>query len=399
MAFQTVVTTTYDLIIIGGAMMGSSLAWFLTQEGFPGSIAVIERDPSYSTCSTAHTNSCLRQQFSTEINVRISQFGAEYLRSFRARLGDDPRVPEITFHAFGYLYMAADAARAEVLRKNAGLQVALGAKTELLSTNEMAARWPFYNLSDIALGSFGAEDEGYFDGTTMFDWWRRKAMEAGVTYLQDEVMGIDAASGMVTGVGLASGARLSTGAVVNAAGPRGARVASMAGLDLPVEPRKRFTFIFEAEDRLAKDLPLTIDPSGVHVRTDGQYYMTGCGPRDDRAVEPDDFEMDHDIWLDRIWPALAHRVPAFERIRVVNEWAGHYAFNTLDQNAVVGPHPELPNFYFLNGFSGHGFQQAPALGRGLAERITHGTFRSLDLSPLSFDRVLAGRPLTETAVI
>ena len=192
---------------------------------------------------------------------------------------------------------------------------------------------------------------------------------------------------------------MSCGTVVNASGTRGAKTARMAGIDMPVEPRKRYTFIFAAEKPLDRDLPLTIDPSGVHFRTDGTYYMAGCPPDHDPAVDHDDFAMDHAIWENHVWPIIATRVPQFEAIKLVNSWTGHYDYNTLDQNAILGPHTEVANFMFLNGFSGHGLQQSPAMGRGIAELIAHGQFRTLDLSPFGYARIAAGEPFTEKAVI
>ena len=173
----------------------------------------------------------------------------------------------------------------------------------------------------------------------------------------------------------------------------------MVGAEIPVEPRKRFTFIFDAAEPLDRRLPLTIDPSGVHMRSDGDAYMTGCAPVVDPAVAHDDFAMNHDVWEDKIWPTIATRVPTFERIKVTSRWAGHYAHNRLDQNVIVGPHDEIENFVFMNGFSGHGIQQSPAMGRGVSEWITYGEFRSLDLAPLGYSRVPANEPFVETAVI
>jgi glycine/D-amino acid oxidase-like deaminating enzyme len=187
--------------------------------------------------------------------------------------------------------------------------------------------------------------------------------------------------------------------LVNATGPRAARTAAMAGITLPVEPRKRYTWVFQAEKPLDRVLPLTIDPAGVHVRQEGSYYQVGGHGAQDPAVEYYDFEMDHTLWTDHIWPVLANRIPAFEAIKVVSEWAGHYAYNIFDQNAIIGPHGAVENFYFLNGFSGHGLQQSPAMGRGMAELLTHGEYRSLDLSPFSFDRIVTKTPFTEKALI
>lgn len=391
--------SAYDVIIAGGAMIGSSIAWWLARDpGFDGRIAVIERDPSYRWASTSHTNSCLRQQFGTEINVRISQFCAEFIRSFGDRMQDD-EAPEIALREFGYLYLADSDGAAAALREAQALQAGLGAGTRLMSPEEIAADWPFYDLDGILLGSHGTRDEGYFDGATVFDWFRRKARAMGVEYITDEVTGIERSGPRIDAVRLASGARLACGTLVNATGPRAALTARMAGLDLPVEPRKRYSFVFDAAEPLEKPLPLTVDPSGVHMRSEGRYYLAGCPPDDDRAVAPDDFAEDHSLWEQKVWPALAARVPAFERIKPKQSWVGHYAFNTLDQNAILGPHPAVPNFLMANGFSGHGLQQAPAVGRGLAEWIVHGAYRSLDLSPLGVDRILEHRPLLERAVI
>ena len=173
----------------------------------------------------------------------------------------------------------------------------------------------------------------------------------------------------------------------------------MAGLDLPIEPRKRYTFIFDAQSPLECDLPLTIDPSGVHMRSEGSYYLAGCPPNDDPAVDYDDFAQDHAIWQEKVWPIIANRIPQFEAIKLINSWAGHYAYNTFDQNAVIGPHHEVENFIFANGFSGHGFQQSMAMGRGLSEIITYGAYRSIDLTPFAYKRIVEGKPFIEKAVI
>lgn len=392
---------SYDVVIIGGAIMGSSTAWFLTENpDFDGRVLVVERDPSYEWCSTAHTNSCIRQQFSNELNVRISQFAADFIKNLRERMGGDERVPNIDIQSYGYLYLADNPGFANVLRENQQVQRACGAETELLNADEIAARHPFYNTEDIVLGSINRKDEGYWDGGTVFEWFRRSAQERGVEYIGNEVVAMDRSGARINSVTLASGEVIACGQLVNASGPRAARTAAMAGIDIPVEPRKRFTWIFSAEQPLDQDLPLTIDPSGVHMRQDGpKTYLAGCPADPDPAVAFDDFAMDHDRWQDHVWPIIATRIPQFEAIKVVTEWAGHYAFNTLDQNAILGPHTEVENFIFQNGFSGHGLQQSPAMGRGTAEWLTYGEYRTLDLSPFGFGRIERGEALVEKAVI
>lgn len=399
---QAPAKTSYDVVIVGGAMYGSSVAWFLTDNpDFDGTILVVERDPTYEFTSTSHTNSCMRQQFSREINVRVSQFAADFVKNFRDYMGGDPRVPDLTLQSYGYMYLADNEAFAATLRESQKLQAACGAGTKHMTPEEIARDYPFYNLDDIVAANHNLVDEGYFDGNTLFDWWKRSARERGVEYLTNEVIAMNrnAAGTKVESVILKSGEVVSCGTVVNASGPRAVLTSRMAGIDIPVEPRKRYTFIFEAEKPLDRDLPLTIDPSGVHMRTDGTYYLAGCPPDEDPAVDYDDFVQDHSIWENKVWPVLATRIPQFEAIKLRNSWAGHYAYNTFDQNAILGPHSKVENFIFVNGFSGHGFQQSPAMGRGTAELITYGEYRTLDLSPFGYDRILRGKKFVEKAVI
>jgi glycine/D-amino acid oxidase-like deaminating enzyme len=402
-AFQTPQKASYDVVIIGGAMMGSSTAWFLsTNPDFDGSCLVIEMDSSYINSSTAHTNSCMRQQFSNELNVRISQFAADFVKNIREYMGGDTRVPELDIQNYGYMYLADNDVFANVLRENQQVQLAAGAETQLLSAQEIKARYPFYSVDDVVLGSINLKDEGYWDGGTVFDWWRRSAKDNGVEYVTNRAVAMNVEGGKVRSITLETGEVIECGQVVNASGPRGALTAKMAGIELPVEPRKRFTWIFSAEQPLDQDLPLTIDPSGVHFRQDGpKTYLAGGPPEpeDDVSVDPNDFTMDHGRWENHVWPIIATRIPQFEAIKIVTEWAGHYAYNTFDKNAVLGAHPEITNFVFLNGFSGHGLQQSPAMGRATAEWLVYGEYRSLDMAPFGFERITSGYAFEEKAII
>jgi len=400
--FSSPSKTSYDVVIVGGAKIGSSVAWFLSNNAdFGGSVLVVEKDPSYEFSSTSHTNSCMRQQFSTEINIRISQFAAEFVTNFQEYLANDPRVPEIHFQSYGYLYLADNQDFANVLRDAQALQARCGAGTMTMTPEEIKRDYPFYHLDDIVVGNHNLVNEGYYDGNTVFDWWKRLAQEKGVEYICNQVVGMtkNSQGSKVKSITLASGEQINCGKVVNASGPRAVLTSRMAGIEIPVEPRKRYTYIFEAEQPLDRDLPLTIDPSGVHMRSEGSYYLAGCPPDIDPAVDYDDFVEDHSLWQEKAWPAIANRIPQFETIKLVNSWVGHYAYNTLDQNAILGAHDEVENFIFVNGFSGHGFQQAPAMGRGAAELITYGEYRSLDLTPFGFQRITDNAPFVERAVI
>ncbi len=401
-ALQTPKQSSYDVVIVGGAMYGSSVAWFLANNpDFDGSILVVEKDPTYEFTSTAHTNSCMRQQFSNEVNIRISQFAAEFVKNFRQFMGNDERVPDLLLQSYGYMYLADNQAFADTLQESQKVQSSLGAGTKYMTAEDIKRDYPFYMLDDIIGGNHNLIDEGYFDGNTLFDWWRRSAREKGAEYVTNEVVSMTKNTNgtRVESVTLKNGDVISCGTVVNASGPRAVLTSRMAGIEIPVEPRKRYTFIFDAEQPLDRDLPLTIDPSGVHMRTDGQYYLAGCPPDDDHPVDYDDFVQDHSIWQEKVWPIIANRIPQFEAIKLTNSWAGHYAFNTFDQNAVIGPHSTVENFLFVNGFSGHGFQQSPAMGRGISEMIAYGEYRALDLSQFSFSRIERGEKFDEKAII
>ena len=392
----------YDIIIIGGALYGSSIAWFLSNNpDFSGTILVIEKDPSYEFSSTIRTNSCIRQQFSQKINIEISQFGAHYINNFRNFMNDNPQVPELNIQAFGYMYLASTKKFAKILKQNQKIQQASNSKTRFMTASEIKRQYPFYNVDDIIAGNHNLVDEGYFDGNTIFNWWKKSAKKNNVEYIKNEVSSLKLSNcgNSIESVHLKSGDQLSCNTIVNASGPYASKISSMIGIKLPVEPRKRYSFVFQAEKNLQKLLPLTIDPSGIHMRSDGQHYLAGCPPDHDPRVDYNDFSFDHSIWEDKVWPILAHRIPQFESIRLKNSWVGHYAYNVLDQNAIVGYHTKIKNFIFANGFSGHGFQQSPAIGRGISELIIYNQFKTLDLSPFNFSRVEAKEPFIETAII
>jgi len=267
---------------------------------------------------------------------------------------------------------------------------------------ELASRFPYLFVDDLAGGSLGLRHEGSLDAYSLMRGFQRRARHNGVVYTTDRVVGLalNNAGNRVAGVKLASDKMVTCEWVVNCAGPRARGIAEMVELELPVEPRIRSVFSFDCRENLAGSLlPLTIDPCGLHVRTDPPHYLAGVPPDPDLEVDPDDFRVRHDEWEERVWPALVHRIPTFERVRVTHTWAGHYAYNTLDQNAVVGPAGPIPNFIFANGFSGHGLQQSPGVGRAISEVITYGEYKTLDLHELGYDRIRRAEPFVERSVI
>lgn len=401
-AYVAPARTSYDIIIIGGAVIGSSIAYWLTEQQQSGqSVLVVERDSSYEFSSTALSTSAIRQQYSNPINVKISQFGVELIRSFAERMAPffpgEP-APDLGFKEYGYLYCTSpegvDAARARV-----EMQRGLGAHTLWLDPGALKFRFPWLNVDDLGGGSWGSQAEGWFDSMGLLMGFRRAARARGVEYIDNAVTGITVAGRRATSVTLSTGEVIACGAVVNAAGPRAQQVSAMAGLSIPVAPFKRYSFVFSSATPIAGRMPNVIDLSGTFVRPEGPLFLTGNTPGDNGPADYDDFAPRHEEFEEAIWPALWHRIPAFDALKVQSAWTGHYEYNMLDHNGIVGFHPEVTNFMFANGFSGHGLQQSPAVGRGVAELICHGTFQTLDLSPFAYERIPANRPFMEDAVI
>lgn len=389
---------TEDVIIIGGGVMGASTAYWLTRMSPGLKVLVVERDPTYARAATALSVASVRQQFSAAVNVRISRFGVDFIRNFADRLGPSGQVPSLGLIENGYLFVTTDESKAGVMRELAAMQRAEGAATEVWTAQETAARFPWMATADLVAASFGPRDEGWFDNMGLLQGFRNAARAQGARFVRDEATGLELQGDRVTGVQIAGLGTVACGAVVNAAGTRGAQVMAWAGLGLPVEPRKRTVFVVDAPNARHPDAPLLID-HGFYLRPEHGQWITATVPQDDGPCDVNDFEPDLHLFEEVIWEQLYHRAPGFDAVKVVRHWVGHYDFNTLDQNAILGPHPMRPNLYLMNGFSGHGLQQSPALGRGTAEHILHGGWQSLDLTELSVERVLAGRPLLERAVV
>lgn len=391
----------YDVVIAGGAIMGSSTAWYLKKElGWSGSVLVVEKDPTYARSATMLSAASIRQQFTTPENIRLSQYGVSLMKSLKEKFGPDA---DIGFHEEGYLTLAS-AAGEPILRSNHAIQMAEGADIELIDPAEIARRWPYMSTEGVALGAYGRSGEGWFDAWMWLEMIRKAAKQAGAEYAHAAVTGISKSGGKVTSVTLSDGREIACGTFVNAAGPSAGDVAKLAGIELPVEPRKRFIYVVHCRESVP-NLPMLIDgtavASGVYIRPEGQYFICGVSPDEatDARAGDDDFDVDYSLFDDLIWPALATRIPAFEALKMVRAWAGHYDFHTFDHNAVVGRHPEISNFVFCNGFSGHGCQQGPGAGRAVAELIAFGEYRSIDLSVFGYDRLLAGRKVVEANII
>jgi len=390
---------SYDVLIVGGAVIGSAAAYFLAGPmGMdPKRIAVVERDPTYGEAATPRSLGGIRQQFSTRENIEMSRFGMRFVKSIAEHLTVDGETPDVNLREQGYLFLATPEGL-PVLEANHKTQRALDADVELLDVAGLNARFPWINTEGLAAGSFGRTGEGWIDPYALLQAFRRKARALGVAYLHDEVVALERKDGRIAAATLKGGSRIACGTLVNAAGTRAHLLASMAGLDIPIRPRKRFVFVFDCREK-PLHAPLLIDSSGVYFRPEGAGFVGGVSPPEDADPDCLDFDVDYSLWEDVVWPTLAHRVPAFEAIKLTRAWAGQYDYNTMDQNLIIGPHEDCANFLLANGFSGHGLQQSPAAGRALAELITTGGFRSIDLAAFSHARVRQNRPIRELNVV
>ncbi|XP_059960551.1 FAD-dependent oxidoreductase domain-containing protein 1 isoform X4 [Mesoplodon densirostris] len=372
----------------------------------------------------------MRQQFSLPENIQLSLFSVEFLRNINEYLAvvDDPPL-DLQFNPSGYLFLASEEG-ATIMENNVKVQRQEGAKVCLMSPEQLQKKFPWINTEGVALASYGLENEGWFDPWCLLQGLRRKVQSMGVLFCHGEVTRFVSSSNHME---TASGEKVTLkrihevhvkvdrsqeyqpvecAIVVNAAGAWSGRIAELAGIGkgpsgtlqgtkLPVEPRKRYVYLWHCPQGPGLEAPLVADPSGAYFRREGlgNNYLGGCSPAEEEEPDPGNLEVDHDFFQEKVWPPLARRVPAFETLKVRSAWAGYYDYNTFDQNGVVGPHPLVVNMYFATGFSGHGLQQAPAVGRAVAEVMLEGRFQTINLSPFLFSRFYLGEKAQEHCII
>lgn len=387
-----------QVVIVGGGVVGSAIAYFVRASDPTVGVTVIERDPTYARASSALSAASIRQQFSTPLSIRMSLFGIDFLRHIGEHLSVDGEAPSIDLHEGGYLFLATPPGLAN-LRENHALQTGLGANIRMLDIRGLNETFPWLYTDDLAAGAYGTSGEGWFDGYGLVQAFKRRARSLGANYVAAEVTGIERDGATVKALLASDGQRFDCDTMVNAAGAWSRSIAQMLDIDLPVYARRRSIFNVKSPARLER-CPLVIDPTGLYWRPEGDGYICGVAP--DASRDFDDLplsEVDHALFDDVIWPGLAARVPGFEALRVMTAWSGYYEYNVFDHNAIIGKHPGVTNCIFANGFSGHGLQHGPATGRGVSELILKGRFESLDMSDLGFERVLEGRKIVERNVV
>lgn len=389
------------VVVIGGGAVGASVALFLRRLGSTGTqVDVVEPDAGLRWASSARSAASIRQQFSNRINVQMSQFGLELLTHAKEWLEVDGETPDLGFVESGYLFLATSAAGSSQLQTNHGVQRAAAAPVRLLSGSALSQRLPWLRCDDLQQASLGEGGEGWFDGYALARALARKARALGARWHAARVVGFDQDGARLLAARLSDGSCLSADVFVNAAGAWAREVAALAGVEVAVFGRRRTVFNFSCPTALPRT-PLVVDPSGIWFRSEGSGFIGGWtpGPQDS---DPDGLPLDQpdlDQFDEHLWPALAHRVPAFEALRRTAAWDGYYEVHPLDHNALIGRHPQRANLMLACGFSGHGLQHAAAAGRGLAELILQGRFLSLDLTPFTPERMLNGRRFVEQAVI
>jgi glycine/D-amino acid oxidase-like deaminating enzyme len=389
----------YDVVVIGGGVVGSATAWHLLAEAPGLRVAVVEPDATYAGAASSTASGGIRQLFSRPENVQMSRYTHEILDNWNewsppAGTADPDEVPDIGWHPNGYLFIT-ERELSDRLRADFEQQTSLGVEAQWLEPHEVAQRYPLLATEDLGPAVLSPRD-GWLDPATFLRGMVRRSRRLGAVYVRDRAVDFETSRRRIKLVVLESGHALRADHVVNVAGVWGPGLSAVLGLDLPVEPMRRFDHYVETQQDFAT-YPFVKDPKGLAIRPEGAGLTAAIV--DFSTAAGWDLSIDTS-WFDTVvWPALVERVPAADRVRLVSTWSGHYDQNRLDGNMILDRwDAELDNYYFATGFSGHGLMHAPAVGRALSELILHGSFQTLDLSRMGLKRVLSGDAYPELTI-
>lgn len=392
---------TGTVVIVGGGVIGSSIAFHLRRDGHTGRVVVVERDPTYARASSFLAMGGIRQQFSSAVNVQLAQYSTDFYAGFDRTMQVPGHTPHVNFRRRGYLFLV-DGASTERFEARVARQRQLGAYVERLNLDQLRAQLPDVRLDDIRFGVFGPND-GYGEPREILAGFRAAATAAGAHYVKAEVVDLAMRPGRVDGVVLDSGERVMADTIVNAAGPFAPKLAAMADIDLPVTPVRQHLFRCALPERWPYRFPMVIDPTGVHWRHDDASAVDAPDQlvvAHTRLNEPpgESFICDLSRWEFDFRPPLVRRVPRLEPLELIEGWAGLYAM-TPDHNPVLGEHPAVSRFFLANGFSGHGLMIAPAVGKVLSELIRIGRSETVDVTCFAPDRFDRGALVHDDAMI
>ncbi|MFC3337640.1 NAD(P)/FAD-dependent oxidoreductase [Paracandidimonas soli] len=385
----------YDVVIIGGGIMGSSAAYNILRKAPGISVCVIEPDPSYEFSSTLRASGGCRVQFSCPENIEMSLHSLEFLKDFENTMTANGRPAPIDWVDGGYLFLVPPE-KIGLLEENVSVQREHGARVDLLTPAELKERFPSIYVDDLGAAAHTPED-GWCDPNGLLWGFRRKAVELGAEYIQDKVASASVSNTKAQSVTLESGAYIQGDAFVNAAGAWAGLVAEFFGMPLAVVPMRRFEHYFTSGNPI-ETLPYVKDLSRLAFRSEGKGFSGGLV--DGNEKRGFNFEVDHDYFENVVWPAVAHRFPPLEAAKCHRTWSGLYEQHELDLNPVIGSwNSRLKNLYTVAGFSGHGMMHAPAAGLGIAELIVDGRFTTIDLTRLGYERVETNTPYSETGIL
>ena len=389
------------IIIVGGGVIGSSIAYHLCNGPYTGSVTVVERDSSYRRASSFLSMGGIRQQFGSTENIRLAQHSIRFYERFDDTLANYKNLPPVRFRQRGYLFLVSEA-MSKNFEQRYVTQRKLGADVERLDVETIRKQLPDLVVDDIAFAVFGPKD-GYIDPRAVLVGFRNIAETTGATFVESAVTGLMVNGGRINGVTLDNGAILKARAVVCAAGPYAVSLAALADVELPVTPVRQQLFRCELPHYWPYRFPMIVDPSGVHWRHDDPVR----NGESDRIVvartkldEPagENFVCDVGRWNTDFRPPLVARLPALAAARLVEGWAGLYEM-TPDHNPLIGEHSEIGGFFLANGFSGHGLMMAPAVGAAMSEILTTGSTTLCDISAFDPGRFSSGNYFEDEAMI
>jgi len=384
---------SYDVLVVGGGIIGSCVAYNLVSLSPGLKIAVVDRDFTYEKSSSTLSLCNIRSVgFSLQQNILLALETLKILNNFEEEMTVDGEKPSISFRPEGNLILA-DSKGLDAAKRSYELTKSAGGDATWLDPTDIEKRWPMLNLDGIAGGTYGA-DNGHLDVYSLLRAYKKKNEKLGVEYIKGEVTGLTGEKTKVTGGILASGQHINSSVTVNCAGAWAADLLRPIGIEIPVSPVRRQVFVLETKAKYDKPLPFIIYPSGLFFRSESDnLIVAGKAMKDDPIGFNWDWEKDR--FMDTIWPSLADAVHDFKELRLVRGWAGLYEENTLDANGIIGPWPESEGLYLCNGFSGRGIIQGLSSGTHVAELIT-GKTPTLDLSIFSPKRIFENRRLGES---